>query len=425
LNDEALNSQSAILSFGLNPKKKCDDFKYVETETRNFSDIISDYRPGAFSMTPLGDSIIRGTDIAIERKVKKVVIFSDGADSCGKDPCKELVNANDKLVKANFRMSIKFIGINLGKNDPRFECFRNNKLSNIDIEYTNIGDSFEVQQALQDAANTSGGSISLQTVKSPWGIVFVKGAPATVRFKAEAQTKGVDNKGRDQWLGSYRNQLKGGGYYITTNYPGTKKLEVFVYPDQEKEVYWSDFFKDPKSKLNYSHSTISVLLTPSGQTKESHRVISDIMIEGLIENIAKKDTKIPFGDWVAEPISPPWLKDFGIRPTISIKPQGSSMVNFAEIFDLEWLNNPDAERPWVLAVIAPAAKGGEEIVSGTTTVASTITVSEPVYIPPTQYVEDEKRYYIQPGVLAVPMVKGAKVRWLKPEEAPSSVEQNK
>ena len=88
LNDEALKSKSGILAFGLHPKNKCDDFVFENIETKNMSKIIDTFRPGAYSMTPLAESIKRGTDMAIKDKLKKVIIFSDGADSCGKDPCK-------------------------------------------------------------------------------------------------------------------------------------------------------------------------------------------------------------------------------------------------------------------------------------------------------------------------------------------------
>lgn len=415
LSDDALASRSAILSFGLNPKKKCDDFTYTEVQSKDITATVDKYLPGAFSKTPLGESIRRGTDISIENKVKKVVIFSDGADSCDKDPCKELVKANDKLVAANFKMDIKFIGINLKKNDPKFECFRNNKLSNINIDFTNIGDSFDVQNALQDASKDAGG-ISLQNVRSPWGIIRVKGAPATVKFKAVAQKAGIKNEGRDSWYGSYRSQLKGSEYIISTNYPGTKKLSIWIEPEQERELLWGDFFKDEKSKLKYTRSTFSVMLVPAAGTMEAHRSVGPILIEGLLEADAQRDQKIPFGEWNVVPLSPPWLKDMIGEKMITLKPESSLKVNFVELLDLEWIKNPDPQQQWVISIEEPPKK--EEVDDEeppVSTVSATAAASATQYYvrPPDQKTEGVSRYFIQTGVESVPVPRGSKVNWIK------------
>lgn len=403
LTDETLATQTGILSFGLNPKKKCEDFTYADVATKNISKTVDGYVPGAFSKTPLGESIRRGTDITIENQVKKVVIFSDGADSCGKDPCKELIVANEKLKAAKYTMNIKFIGINLKKNDPKFECFRNNKLSNINIDFSNIGDSFDVQEALQDVSQDGG--ISLQNVRSPWGIIKVRGAPPTVKFKAESKKAHIKNGDRAQWYGSYPNQLKGSDYFITSNYPGTKKRSVTVDAERETEILWGDFFKDPKSKVIYTRSAFSLMLVPAAGTLEAHRSVGPVLLEGLLESDAKRDIKIPFGDWQIEPVSPPWFKDMLGKKTFSLKPESSLKVNFSELLDLEWVKNPDPAKQWVISVQPPPEKTDEEeevLASATKNFAPTA-ASEP----------EPERYLIQTGVESIPVPRGAKVNWIE------------
>jgi hypothetical protein len=412
LNDEAQASQSAILAFGLNPKKKCDDFKFSKIKTNDLSKTVDGYLPGAFSKTPLGESIRRGTDIAIENKVEKIIIFSDGADSCDKDPCQELIKSNDKLTSTGYKMNIKFIGINLKKNDPKFECFRNNKLSNINIDFSNIGDSFDVQNALQDAAQGAA-SISLQNVRSPWGIIKVKGAPPTVKFKATAKRADIQNGGRQNWFGAYTNQLKSGEYLISANYPGAKKIPLMIQAEQERELLWGDFFKDEKSKLSYTRSTFSVLLEPAAGTIEAHRSVGPILIEGLLEEAAQRDQKISFGDWNVIPVSPPWLKDIIGQKNITLKPESSLKVNFFELLDLEWVKNPDSKQQWVISIEEPP-KQKEEDDELSESVSQTATVSAPAfYVRPPDPSEDAKLYFIQTGVESIPIPRGAKVNWIK------------
>lgn len=412
LNEQALISQSAILAFGLDPKKKCDDFKLSQIKTNDLSKTVDGYLPGAFSKTPLSESIRRGTDIAITNRVEKIIIFSDGADSCGKDPCQELIKSNDKLNGTGYKMNIKFIGINLKKNDPKFECFRNNKLSNINIDFSNIGDSFDVQKALQEAAPDAA-AISLQNVKSPWGIIKVKGAPPTVQFKAAAKLGRIQNGSRETWFGAYTNQLKGGDYVISTNYPGTKKIPVSLEAEQERELVWGDFFKDNKSKLFYTRSTFSVMLIPTAGTLEAHRAVGPILIEGLLEEAAQRDQKIPFGDWNVLPISPPWLKELIETKNISLKPESSLKVNFAELLDLEWVKNPDPKQQWVISIEEPR-KEKEKEDQQAISVSSTVAVSTPLfYVRPPDPDENSRRYFIQTEVESIPIPRGAKVNWIK------------
>lgn len=387
-NDEILTTNSGVLTFGLNPKNKCDDFNYEQVPSHKISQTVDKYLPGAFSKTPLGESIRRGTDITIKQKVKKVIIFSDGADSCGKDPCQELVKANQKLKKANYFMNIKFIGINLVKNDPKFECFRNNRLSHINIEFSNISDSFDLQKTLQKESD-----IALEKVKNPWGLITVRGAPANVIFKANA-SKSIKNGLRAKWYGAYSNQLKAGKYIITSSYSGTKALSVEIDSEKERELVWSDFFKDDKSKISFTRSTLSLTLVPEFETQQAHRSVSPVLIEGLIEEEALQEIKIPFGEWVVEAVSPPWLKSTTSPRRFNLKPESSQKIDFNELFDLDWIKNPDPLKQWVISIGENSDKN------------ETLSLER-------RNLDSQQRFFIQKGVDSIPVVRGAKVNWIE------------
>lgn len=380
LDDKSLQTNTGVLSFGLDAKKKCDDIIYSEVSTSQISSTVDQYRPGAFSRTPLGESIRRGTDITIQSKVKKVIIFSDGADTCGKDPCKELVKANEKLKKANYIMEMDFFAIGIAKDDPKFKCFRDNTLSNIRINYKNIGDSNDIQNELKK------NEMNVAQVVAPYGLIHVKGAPAKVKFSVP----NLKDK-RASWFGSFTNQLKEGEYGIVTDYPGTKKVFATVVREQDKELFWADFFNDPSTRVSYVKSSFSFLLTPTATTKDIHRKVSPIVIEGSISDKLPTNVKVPFGEWNVEILSPPWMKEDAGKVTIKVEPNTPVTIKFPELFKVDWILNPNPYERWVISVKNP----NKEVIDNKGTS------------------EGANRFLLQSGVDYIPIPKGFKIEWIK------------
>lgn len=342
--------QSGVMVFGLNPKLKCEDIQYNEQITSSIPNYVNKLSPGAFSRTPLAESIKRSTDITIKNKVKQLVIFSDGADTCGRDPCLELVRANDKLKAANYVMNIKFIGLNLRDDDEKFECFRNNKLSNINIDYVNITDAFEVQKILKKGLEDS-----LETIQKPFGLLSVQGAPSDIKFEAiSTQTaKKLNSKpNQNTWSGAYQYKLVEGTYIVSASHPKSRKVKVYIEAENEKKMYWEDFFARPDVVLKYKKPPISFVLMPSLQTIESHRKkVGTAYIEAQKGNLKEYQIKIPFGEWKLQIVSPAWVNsssEGGSR--IKLSPMEDRQIDFSENLNFKWVTVPDPTKRWVFEV---------------------------------------------------------------------------
>lgn len=381
LKAEDLNAQSGVLTFGLNAKKKCQDLAYSELSTGQVPAHVEGLRPGAYSKTPLAEAIRQGTEITIQHHIKKVIVFSDGADSCGQDPCQELLRANEKLKSAQYVMNMKFIGIDLKKNDSKFECFRNNKHSNINIDFSNIGESFDIQQALLQAND-----VKIEDVKSPNGIFRVRGAPAHVQFHILNTPK--------KWFGAYGVEMSGGSYTIESSHPKTKKIFFTLNPGHEKEIFWEDFFYKPFSKMNFKKSSISYLLTPGPQTLESHKDPKVQIIYGNENDFGlPTNLDLPFGDWMVEIISPVWLKKSAGVVKILIEPEKDAKIDLQKLFGLKWIENsrPDVGRVFeVIKNISKVQKAEEGEM-------------------------ESPRYYLQPGIDSLPIKDNFELLWIDSE----------
>ncbi len=361
-------SSSGVLTFGLDAKKGCEDLRYQDEPTRGVSQLVRTFRPGNFSKTPLAEAIKRGTDLTIERNVKRVIAFSDGADSCGKDPCQQLIASNEKLRRVNRVMEMTFIGIALKKDSAKFECFKK-PMSNFKINFFEIGTSAQAQEIL-----TSIPEAKPLPPKNPFGVLVVKGAPPGVEFSA---LPAPQDKSPAVWWGAYEHTMRQGTYAIKALYPKTKKVTTTVRSEDFTTLYWADFFSRPKATLKISNSEITVLLSPMEQTKQMHRNVQPILIEGsLIQTVRPQTISLPFGDWQLEILSPPWLKKLE-KQFLSLGPDESKSFDLIKGFGLHFDAVSDLELRYVVET------------------------------------SNSNRFYIQKGVERIPLSSSDILKWVK------------
>jgi hypothetical protein len=370
LPSEQQETESGLLVFGLHPKNKCNDLVYSEVRSKSVVKKVTEFHPGPYSRTPLAEAIKRGTLTTIRRGVKRVVLFSDGADSCGRNPCEELLISNEKLKAVNLIMDLTFVGIDLKSDAPKFECFKKS-LSNIKINFSDIQTEFAVQTALQrenevTVTNDIGGT---------FGFISVKGAPASVKFSAIRVAPKVKPH---HWLGAYRTQIERGTYRLTSDYPHSKKLSVKITENQTQEIYWSDFFRQPKSMLGYELNSLTLLLTPLDQTQAAHRQVVPVIIEGALgPTLNLGQTHLPFGDWAVKILSPPWLKRTASQEIFTLAPETSLRIDVFKMFALKWQQVPDPGSRWIFEL------------------------------------SDKQRYYLQGRIGKIPISKTDQVRWIQ------------
>ena len=136
------SSRLDFLYFGTEPRLKCQDLKYKSfsqlKKTRSqIHSLINTLEPGTFGKTPLAKSIGQLPIHVQKKNINRVIILTDGADSCGGDACQALVDADAKLQLQGFsqrEIHLNIIGIDLQATDQTtLSCFQNikNQLINL------------------------------------------------------------------------------------------------------------------------------------------------------------------------------------------------------------------------------------------------------------------------------------------------------
>jgi len=376
-NVEALASSSfskaddpevGMIVFGLDQKKKCADIQYEEPKAQDLTTRVQTLRPGNHSKTPLADAIQKATDITIERKAKKVVVFSDGADTCGRDPCAQLLESNEQLKKVDFVMEMTFIGIDLKEDERKFECFKTLNLSHLKINYMNSKNSFEAQEVLKAAEEVT-------DLENPFGLVEVKGAPASVEFRARNLT--APKKKEEIWKGAYQRKLREGNYEIASSEKQTQKLKRTIEMGQRLELHWADFFRRPRADIDIPKLRLTLMLTPTEQTKAIHRTVEPILLHSEKGKGIDVQKTIPFGSWEMEIISPPWIKKRTGKRVKSFEVGSKNSLEVESELSIEWVKVPDPTLRWVFEL-----DGGD-------------------------------KYYLPGEFHEIPIVADSQVKWLK------------
>lgn len=375
VNAQDRSRESGVLVFGLGEDRSCKDIRYNEMSTVQTASEINSYAPGSFSKTPLAESIRRGADIVIQRGVDRLVLFSDGADSCDGDPCQELENANERFKEENVFLEMTFVGIDLKDDAPKFECFKK-QYSNININDTKVDNAQDIEAALEQAAE-----IQKQLDKDK-GTVLVRGAPSGSVFKAVSGGRGFSKKQLarakgDKWKETSAVRLVPGPYQVITNHRGSQAVDVRLASRERKTLYWSDFFAEKKVDLHYFKNGITVLAKPGFSTKISHRSPpEEHYIESPFGKAENFSLPLEFGVWDLEILSPAWLtSNKSAQVSLAVNSEGYK-VSLFPIFNLRWEKVPDSSKDWVMEV------------------------------------NSDKKFYIQRGVKMVPVTNDAVIDWL-------------
>jgi len=338
------DSTSSLLTFGLNAKRKCEDIEFHSMKTGKIDSQIAKYHPGNLSRTPLASAIEIATNAYLKESYQRVVIFSDGADTCHRDPCEQLKKSNELVRAAGKVMPITFIGIALAQDAPKFSCFKL-PYSNLKIDYSEINSAQQAQQALQQIPESK-----IDAPKPPYASVIVKGAPYDAQFSAQGEhQRSVDI----HWSGSYPHRILADRYVLKSGTAHTRAVTIDPKPGESKTLYWEDFFKSDKIHLNYHASSVSVLFTPTDATKEMHRKVAPIIVDGddkkgtpLAKSTDKdhlQDVELPFGIWQVTVVSPPWLKMRAGTRTVNAEPTRNQDFDTYKVFSLHDEAVPDSK----------------------------------------------------------------------------------
>jgi len=392
-------TSSAAYIFGTNKSAGCNDIKLIESPTANFSKILAPMKPDQFGQTPLVRALRNGVAYSIKNNVQSVIAITDGADSCNEDPCQELTSSNARLKAANRKIKLLLIGYDISKDQDKFQCFKNLKLSQIDLDFASTNDAFELQRKLRDlvaevqsnalkkiqadkqrngnqkkaSANqkqNSNGNQSPSPSNQSDSTLEILGAPAEVEFQVKSGTK--------KWFGSFPVILDSGSYSVQSSDARTRAVSIQIEKGQRRTLHWAEFFELPKSNLHFNSMILSYQWKPNPVTKAIHAAPESFYTYGQLSN--KPTTQsVLFGEWSVELVSPPWLKGHLADQKVILEPGGQLNFDSKTQTDLIWQDSPNPAKNWVLEI---------------------------------SYNGKIERHFIQAGATAVPVLKGMTTKWL-------------
>ena len=138
------------LVFGTNPSQGCSDVKTLNLPSAQMSSTLQKMRPGALGKTPLATSLHLLVRKAIKHDAQISVVVTDGADSCGQDPCKALQVGDRELGKAGKKLKVHIIGFDLKNESKKFACFKDLKLDNIEVSMSEASSSSDLQRRIRE-----------------------------------------------------------------------------------------------------------------------------------------------------------------------------------------------------------------------------------------------------------------------------------
>lgn len=403
------NDPAYAIVFGAEPSKKCKDIRILQGTTANVGGNLQSLKPGVQGRTPLSDALTQTVQLSLRSNSPRVVVVTDGADSCGKNPCAALTKSDQELGRAGKKLVMHIVGYDL-KNDSGLECLKNLKLNNITLSLSEAGSSADLAELLKRSqiqgldesdmplagsdkrikgmkrarVNGSGGSTTKaardgesKRKKVEAALLEIVGAPANAEFQAQ---HGASTR---NWKGSYIVSLPEGRYTIRFLDANGGELTLELPGGTHTRIPWARLFKVSAVMLNLEANHLGLKWHPSDQTRLVHGQVEGFETTANLETARVEIPQVPIGEWDVDITSPPWLKGLIKTKSVNLTLE-NSQVELEKIFaeDLDWITNPNPSKPAVLDLFEADAR--------------------------------RQRHFIPAGQSRVPILKNTKHRWLIP-----------
>lgn len=293
------DSNINFLYFGTEPKLSCHDIKLksMKTEKNNSSErplFLSQLQPGAFGKTPLAKSIEKMPNLIQKNKMDQILILTDGADTCGGDPCAALLRADQELSRFGYRdrqINVNLIGFDLTKEDQnQLQCMKElkNQLKAIKLDVNLLTNKNEI--GFQVKKNMS--------IQIPKGMAALRIAGSTDEFKFSLSTQNQ----KKQWTGDQVLIAKPGPSTLTLLHPSGKSIRIDLKKDEVTSIPLGRLVIDPKIQLKVLDPTIHFVLVPTEMTVARHPHLSvSTRLDPLKDDIY-------FGEYTTHILNPEWIK---------------------------------------------------------------------------------------------------------------------
>ena len=402
-------SSEAIL-FGTQSKKGCQDILHVKASNKEISQKVNTLTPGSFGKTPL----TQGFRLLVERlkngTSNKAIVVTDGADTCGENPC-AFLEAVDKTLKTEKPYDIYMVGLDLKEDKPQMECFKKLKLANFHIHFSDIQTKedllnqlkeaqlpqTDIANEIKDSVRTGATQIKLFKLKtkakksnSPsqeqsrldeekLAHLEITGAPTSAHFRSESKTH------QQGWQGPFTVSLPAGEYKIQfVDESNGGEIKFKLAPGILTKIPWAQLMKYSTGEVELSMPSLSLQWTPDPSTKAIHGDIKNKDTFANLQDSKMEIPSLPFGKWSVEVMSPPWLAKRVQPKTFSIENHQRNQINLKEVFadDIIWVQAPPSENGQVMVLQDAEAK--------------------------------EERHFIPPDQKELPIPAKYQVRWLQP-----------
>lgn len=404
-------TQSMALVFGSDVSKGCRDLRSFVMPSTKLTRQLQSLKPDNQGKTPLAFGLTVMVDRALTNNIKSAVVITDGADSCGQDPCKALEVGDKALAKQNKKLKVHIIGMDLKREGQKFQCFKELKLNNIEISMSEASNVFELQQKIKEgqlAGLNKGDEIkdgdthrnigltknkievdpatqqgdvknvnadSVVDIKTE-GFLEIVGAPTQAEFEA------ISKQQQKKWSGPYVLTLPAASYKVAFLDNNGVALNIELGAGTHVRIPWVRLLKKSQAAVYIHKSRIGLTWTPTIATGAIHQNNEKLTIAASLEG-GTKSAHIPFGAWTVEPSSPPWLEKKLKARDINLTLDKETVIDLEDLYkeELRWVKNP---KPQIFHVMVLKNKEGAE-----------------------------ERHLISPGAVILPIPVGWQESWIE------------
>jgi|GEM_PF-7125544 len=394
----------AVSSFGQKGNTSCNDVRFDQMNFDQLPRWIKSQKPGAYSKTPLAKAIESVAEATKKHHFQQVVIVTDGADSCGADPCEALQKLAKTLEKQKTPLLMDLVGYDVKLNAKKLECANiksnalkyrfhiaqndtdlSKQLVKIDRKIkkqnaTNIilsgkkseAEKFLNSQKKQDLPKSSqlaqteenSNDQTDDTFDKPINLfspelrlddellssVRIVNPPNNRLFYAYRKGKLIK-----KWNGEFAAVLPPGEYSIRTfdKKNITQNLKLTIEPKKNKLISFKLFLKDPTPHLIVKSTLFPIKVSPvKGNTIRNEDLSIPERIEG--EHVLA----LGEGEWAIEIYYPWWLKK-PLKKIIRLAAGEKRVLDFRKIHSnsIKWIATPNSSRD--LAVLLTTEFGNE------------------------------------------------------------------
>lgn len=402
---------SEAIIFGTQPRWACDDIVYWRKSSSQLQKDLHPLKPGAFGKTPLTKGFRLLVDSLKKQPTAKAFVITDGADTCGENPCEYLKNV-DKTLKTPRPYDIYLLGLDLKEDRPQMECFKNLHLNNFEIHFSEISSKNDLLTQLQDAQlppdQIQNEIIDSQLTKDTAIRVFKMKNQPPVRSPSPSERKSPKNELRlatveiigapseahfhienDQtqhsWQGPFAVQVPGGQYKIQfVDADNGKEITFRFLPGTLTKIPWAQLMKLTTGQVHLSSPSLTLLWTPDAATEVIHGNLKPIQTTASLDKDKVDTSTLPFGTWSVEIISPPWLVKKIPPKNIVVKVRDKKEIDLKELFkgQVRWVDPQQKTSGQVLVLTSPSTQ--------------------------------EERHFLPAGQSNIPIPAAASERWLTP-----------